>query len=97
LDSDGLDYSRRAEEESKLCSVRNDSIGQQVICQTQGHWNQLLILENGSSDRSQSRLLVVLAPRGDGLKKSERKINQPGYGLKAKGLDQKKAKEKPTD
>ena len=34
LDSDGLDNSREAEEESKLTSVRENSIGGQVVCQT---------------------------------------------------------------
>ena len=34
LDSDGLDDSREAEEESKLTSVRNHSIGARVVCQT---------------------------------------------------------------
>ena len=34
LDSDGLDDSREAEEESKLTSVRENCIGGQVVCQT---------------------------------------------------------------
>jgi hypothetical protein len=63
LDSDGLDYSRRAEEESKLCSVRLDCIGQQVICQTQVVAITGSILENGASYSPQSALMVVLAPR----------------------------------
>jgi hypothetical protein len=35
LDSDGLDDSREAEEESKLCSVRSNSMHKLVICQTE--------------------------------------------------------------
>ena len=35
LDSDGLDNSREAEEESKLCSVRTNSMGKKELCQTQ--------------------------------------------------------------
>jgi hypothetical protein len=34
LDSDGLDDSSEAEEESELCSVRKHSIDERVLCQT---------------------------------------------------------------
>jgi hypothetical protein len=35
LDSDGLDDSREAEEESKLCSVRGNSMRKRWLCQTE--------------------------------------------------------------
>jgi hypothetical protein len=35
LDSDGLEYSREAEEESKLCSVRGNSMRKRWLCQTE--------------------------------------------------------------
>jgi len=37
LDSDGLENSSEAEEESELCSVRKNSIDTFVICQTEAN------------------------------------------------------------
>jgi len=64
LDSDGLDDSRRAEEESKLCSVRSNSMDKLEICQTEDTEIVLGSREVSSAFTSQSSVLMVLALGG---------------------------------
>jgi hypothetical protein len=61
LDSDGLDDSREAEEESKLCSVRSNSMDKLEICQSEH--SEIVLCTSGSVERihSQSGVLVMLA------------------------------------
>jgi len=64
LDSDGLDDSRKAEEESKLCSVRSNSMDKLEICQTEDTEIVLGSREVSSAFTSQSSVLMVLALGG---------------------------------
>ncbi len=56
LSSDGLDYSREAEEGSKLCSVLNNPMLSMCLCQARDH----LVRPNVALIHSQSGFLVML-------------------------------------
>src|SRR5437867_6601956 len=61
LNSGGLDDSREAEEESKLCSVPCNYMRKRVVCQTEDSGRSLSIREVSKRIHCQSAFLVVFA------------------------------------